>query len=78
MASPTGPESGSADVLPTTGRAYEQALERLPETYAYLLRMINASTSPEAICRQLGIELEALEPLLDLAYRKLRRELTDL
>jgi hypothetical protein len=56
---------------------YETALKRLPEAYALVLRLTDAGTPEDAICRQLCIEPEGLEPLLDLAHRKLRRELTE-
>lgn len=55
---------------------YEAALSRLPDTYARLLRLIDAGTPVDEICTQLEIEPEGLEPLLDLARRKLRRLLT--
>jgi DNA-directed RNA polymerase specialized sigma24 family protein len=55
---------------------YEAALARLPETYAQALRYLDSGATEGDICSKLGIELEALEPLLDIARRKLRSELT--
>jgi hypothetical protein len=54
---------------------YEAALEQLPTTYARLLRLTGAGVSNAEICEQLEIEPEGLEPLLDLAERKLRSKL---
>lgn len=56
--------------------AYEAALTRLPDAYAVALRGAAAGQSSDEICGQLGIEPECWEPLLDLARRKLRTELT--
>lgn len=58
-----------------TTTAYESALARLPEAYAQVLRLFDAGADDAEICRQLGIEDEALEPLLEIARRKLNREL---
>ncbi|GAS88910.1 hypothetical protein [Mycolicibacterium brisbanense] len=55
---------------------YQTALSRLPEAHARLLRLVAAGRPDDEICRELGIEPEGLNPLLDLARRKLRRELT--
>jgi DNA-directed RNA polymerase specialized sigma24 family protein len=55
---------------------YEDALARLPEAHAQLLRLTAAGRPTDEICRELGIEPEGLQALLDLARRKLRRELT--
>jgi hypothetical protein len=41
------------------------------------LRLVDAGAPDAEICRRLGIEPECLEPLLDLAHRKLRTELTE-
>lgn len=76
MAQSTGPQHVRGDR--PSDADYRAALDRLPETYATLLRLVDAGAVPDAISLQLGIEPEALEPLLDLAYRKLGRELTDL
>jgi DNA-directed RNA polymerase specialized sigma24 family protein len=56
--------------------AYEAALARLPHAYALALRYTDSGMSDDEICTALGIEREALEPLLDMAHRKLRNELT--
>jgi DNA-directed RNA polymerase specialized sigma24 family protein len=56
---------------------YEVALEQLPSTYAQLLRLADAGTSEAEICRQLDVEPEGLEALLDIAARKLQNRLTD-
>lgn len=56
--------------------AYEAALARLPDTYAMALRFTAAGTPDDEMCRRLGVEPESLGPLLDLARRKLHRELT--
>jgi DNA-directed RNA polymerase specialized sigma24 family protein len=55
--------------------AYEDALSRLPDAHALALRLAEAGVSDPELCRQLGIERESLEPLLDLARRKLATEL---
>jgi DNA-directed RNA polymerase specialized sigma24 family protein len=55
--------------------AYEAALSRLPDAHALALRLAEAGVSDPELCRQLGIERESLEPLLDLARRKLATEL---
>jgi hypothetical protein len=55
--------------------AYEAALSRLPDAHALALRLVDAGVPDEQMCRQLGIEPEGLEPLLDLARRKLATEL---
>jgi hypothetical protein len=56
--------------------AYEAALSRLPDAHALALRLADAGVPDEEMCRQLGIEPEGLEPLLDLARRKLKTELS--
>jgi hypothetical protein len=55
---------------------YEDALGRLPESHALALRLTDAGASAARICAELGIEREGLGPLLDIARRKLHRELT--
>lgn len=55
---------------------YESALDQLPAAYAQVLRLTAAEASDDEICDSLGIEPESLETLVDLARRKLRRELT--
>jgi hypothetical protein len=52
-------------------------LEQLPTAYAEVLRFTDAGTPEAEICRRLGIEPEGLEPVLDLAARKLRNKLTE-
>jgi DNA-directed RNA polymerase specialized sigma24 family protein len=59
-------------------RAYEAALARLPEAYSTVLRLTDAATPVDDICRHLGIEPESLEPLLEIARRKLRTALSEL
>lgn len=59
-----------------TQSAYQSALNQLPDTYAMVLQMSDADASDDDICRRLGIEPEGLETLVELARRKLRRELT--
>jgi len=54
---------------------YDAALARLPDTYAAVLRMTDAATPADEICRHLGVEPEGLEPLLEVARRKLRTAL---
>ncbi|MGW2559136.1 hypothetical protein ACWCXB_07785 [Streptomyces sp. NPDC001514] len=49
----------------------EDALARLPAGYALALRLRNAEVADEMIAARLGIELEALGPLLALAEAKL-------
>lgn len=56
--------------------AYDAAVARLPEAYAVALRCTEAGLAAEEICARLDIEPECLGPLLDLAQRKLRTELT--
>ncbi|MGH3582119.1 MAG: hypothetical protein ACRDUB_11085 [Mycobacterium sp.] len=55
---------------------YEAALARLPVAYAQALHCTRSGVPADEICDQLGIEPEGLEPLLDLAHRKLHSELT--
>jgi DNA-directed RNA polymerase specialized sigma24 family protein len=47
-----------------------RALERLPETYAEVLRLREHGEADEAIAAQLGIEPEAVEPLVRVAEAK--------
>lgn len=56
--------------------AYESALRRLPAAYADALRLTEAATPEDEICRRLGIEPEGLDTFVELARRKLQRELT--
>lgn len=55
---------------------YDAALARLPEAYATALRLTDLATPAADICSHLGIEPEALEPLLEVARRKLRSALS--
>lgn len=55
---------------------YEEALARLPDAYSRALRYSDSGMSDDEICSSLGIEREGLEPLLDMAHRKLHTELT--
>jgi DNA-binding NarL/FixJ family response regulator len=48
-----------------------RALERLPATYAEVLRLREDGEADEAIAAQLGIEPEAVEPLVRVAAAKL-------
>ncbi|HKV22758.1 MAG TPA: hypothetical protein VJR50_27280 [Mycobacterium sp.] len=57
---------------------YEAALSRLPEAHALILRLTEAGASADEICGQLDVEPESLEPLLDIAQRKLRNQLTNM
>ncbi|MGW4534890.1 hypothetical protein ACWEOI_28485 [Nocardia sp. NPDC004340] len=49
----------------------EAALRRLPTAYSLALRLREAGVEPDLICEYLGIEPEALAPLLDIAEAKL-------
>jgi DNA-directed RNA polymerase specialized sigma24 family protein len=49
----------------------ERALARLPETYAAALRLRAQGLGEAAIAEQLGLEREAVDPLLRLAEAKL-------
>ena len=71
-----GSPSGTIFDMATPGIGYQEALARLPDMYAMALRLTDANTPEEVICARLGIERESLAPLLDLARRKLHRELT--
>jgi DNA-directed RNA polymerase specialized sigma24 family protein len=48
-----------------------RALERLPATYAEALRLREHGETDEAIAARLGIEPEAVEPLVRVAEAKL-------
>jgi len=54
---------------------YEAALRRLPEAHSLALRLRAAGAADDVICEYLRIEPEALATLLELADRKLQREL---
>ncbi|MDT5082687.1 MAG: hypothetical protein QOJ80_7324 [Mycobacterium sp.] len=62
--------------MAASSTGYQAALARLPDTYATALRFADAGMPDEVICSRIGIEYESLAPLLDLARRKLHRELT--
>ncbi|HEY1369798.1 MAG TPA: sigma factor-like helix-turn-helix DNA-binding protein [Gaiellaceae bacterium] len=47
------------------------ALARLPEVYAAALRLRDAGADEQEIARELGMEPEAVEPLLRVAVAKL-------
>lgn len=53
----------------------ELALGHLPDAHALALRLTDAGLPLEMICAELGIEPEGLDLLLDVARRKLRKEL---
>jgi DNA-directed RNA polymerase specialized sigma24 family protein len=55
----------------TTSDRRVEALQRLPEPYALGLRLRDAGTPEEVIADRLGVEPEALGPLLALAEAKL-------
>jgi DNA-directed RNA polymerase specialized sigma24 family protein len=48
-----------------------QAIAELPTAYAVALRLSDQGVDREAIARVVGIETEAVEPLLRLAHTKL-------
>lgn len=54
-----------------------EALDRLPVTYAAVLRLRAAGATIEVMAAQLEIEPEAVGPLLAIAEAKLARILTD-
>jgi hypothetical protein len=56
---------------------YEAALRRLPETYSLALRLHAGGAADDVICGYLRIEPEALVTFLEIADRKLRRELRE-
>lgn len=47
------------------------ALRKLPSAYAFALRLRDADVAPDAIASGLGIDPEALPPLLAIAEAKL-------
>ena len=49
----------------------EQAIAELPTVYAMALRLSEQGVDREVIARDVGIEAEAVEPLLRLAHAKL-------
>lgn len=54
---------------------YEAALASLPDPYATALRLADAETPPDQMCRLLEIEPESLATFLELATRKLHAAL---
>jgi DNA-directed RNA polymerase specialized sigma24 family protein len=53
----------------------EEALAELPVAYAVALRMSAAGVSTQLIAHAVGVEPEAVEPLLRLAHAKLAERL---
>jgi DNA-directed RNA polymerase specialized sigma24 family protein len=53
------------------------ALDELPEAHAVALRLRDAGHDDQAIATALGIDLEAVEPLLRVAVAKLSALMTD-
>jgi DNA-directed RNA polymerase specialized sigma24 family protein len=51
------------------------AIAELPEAYATAVRLVDDGVNDEAIARQLGIEVEAVGPLLRVANAKLAHAL---
>jgi len=56
-------------------REREQALAELPVVYAVALRLSDAGVSTEVIAHAVGVEPEAVDPLLRLAKAKLAERL---
>ncbi|BBZ11741.1 hypothetical protein [Mycobacterium branderi] len=57
---------------------YETALRRLPDAHSLALRLRGAGVADEVICQYLQIEPEGLESVLELAQKKLEKELQKL
>ena len=53
----------------------DAAIAQLPEAYATAVRLVDAGVNEEQIAEQIGIELEAVGPLLRVARAKLARAL---
>jgi DNA-directed RNA polymerase specialized sigma24 family protein len=53
----------------------EDALAELPVAYAVALRLFDAGVSTDVIARAVGVEPEAVDPLLRLARAKLAEQL---
>lgn len=62
-------------MMPYTPSEYEAALRRLPEAHSLALRLRAGGESDTTICERLQIEPEGLAMLLEVAERKLQREL---
>ena len=58
-------------VAMTTSDRRREAMRWLPEAYALGLRLKEAGTPEDVICDRLGVEPEALGPLLAVAEAKL-------
>lgn len=54
----------------------DEALAQLPTIYARALQLRDQEWLPAAIAAAVGVEVEAIGPLLDLAEAKLERLLT--
>jgi DNA-directed RNA polymerase specialized sigma24 family protein len=52
----------------------DEAVARLPDAYQRVLAWLDAGWSDEQIAAQLGIEPEAVRPLVELARSKLARQ----
>ena len=50
---------------------HEDALTELPVAYAVALRLSDAGASTQMIAQAVGVEIEAVEPMLRLARAKL-------
>jgi hypothetical protein len=48
-----------------------EAIQALPDTYAIALRLRDEGVQPDAVARVLGVEPEAVGPMLTLAEAKL-------
>ena len=51
------------------------AIAELPEAYATAIRLVDAGVHEEEIAERMGVELEAVGPLLRVAAAKLARAL---
>src|SRR5262249_10148774 len=62
-------------IVPTSPRAVNEraeALSQLPVAYAVALRLSELGVSTDVIAHAVGIEPDAVDPLLRLAHAKLR------
>ena len=59
----------------TTREEYEAALRRLPDAHSLALRLRACGVADDVICQYLGIEPEGLDSHLEVATRKLQKEL---
>jgi DNA-directed RNA polymerase specialized sigma24 family protein len=69
------PASSRAPRGPSAVSEPEDVLAELPVAYAVALRLYDAGVSTQLIARAVGIEAEAVEPLLRLARAKLAERL---